>query len=99
LSQSRGLVVVALCPAANALDPSRHISQYAHTAWRVQDGAIDPEGEITQTTDGYLRLGTSNSLMRFDGVKFAPFAPPGLNVPTRGFTFLLGARHAAYGLE
>ena len=86
------LVVVILCVPANALDPNRHISQYGHTVWRVQDGAIDPAGEITQTADGYLWLGTSNGLLRFDGVKFVPFAPPGLNLPTRGFTFLLGAR-------
>ena len=86
------LVVVTLCVPSNALDPNRHISQYGHTVWRVQDGAVDLAGEITQTADGYLWLGTTNGLMRFDGVKFVPFAPPGLNLPTRGFTFLLGAR-------
>src|ERR1700682_2446720 len=73
------LVVVILCVPANALDPNRHISQYGHTVWRVQDGAIDPAGEITQTADGYLWLGTSNGLLRFGGVKFVPFASPGLN--------------------
>src|SRR4029077_10557219 len=86
------LVVVVLCVPANALDPNRHISQYGHTVWRVQDGTIDPAGEITQNADGYLWLGTSNGLLRFDGVKFVQYAPPGLNLPTRGFTFLLGAR-------
>jgi signal transduction histidine kinase/ligand-binding sensor domain-containing protein len=75
-----------------ALDPSRYISQYGHTAWRVQDGSVDPAAEITQTADGYLWLGTSNGLLRFDGIKFVRYAPPGLNFPTRGFTFLLGAR-------
>jgi ligand-binding sensor domain-containing protein/signal transduction histidine kinase len=80
-----------LCAVANALDPSRHISQYGHRVWRVNDGAIDPTGEITQTADGYVWLGSPNGLMRFDGVKFARYAPPGLNLPTRGFTFLLGA--------
>jgi signal transduction histidine kinase/ligand-binding sensor domain-containing protein len=81
-----------LCAAANALDPSRHISQYAHQVWRVNDGAIDPTGEITQTADGYFWLGSPNGLMRFDGVKFVRYAPPGLDLPTRAFTFLLGAR-------
>ena len=86
------LMAAVLCIPARALDPNRHISQYGHTVWRVQDGAIDPAGEITQTADGYLWLGTSNGLLRFDGVKFVPYAPPGLNLPTRGFTYLLGAR-------
>jgi PAS domain S-box-containing protein len=85
-------MVALLCARGNALDPGRQISQYGHTVWRVQDGTIDPAGEITQTTDGYLWLGTSNGLLRFDGVRFAPYAPPGLTLPTRGFTFLLGAR-------
>ena len=86
------LMVALLCAQANALDPGRRISQYGHTVWRVEDGTIDPAGEVTQTTDGYLWLGTSNGLLRFDGVRFAPYAPPGLNLPTRGFTYLLGAR-------
>src|ERR1700757_4217268 len=84
--------VVVLCIPANALDPNRRISQNGHTVWRVQDGTVDPAGEITQTADGYLWLGTSNGLLRFDGVKFVPYAPPGLDLPTRGFTYLLGAR-------
>src|SRR5258708_29765985 len=75
------LVVVILCVPANALDPDRHISQYGHTVWRVQDGAIAPAGEITQTADGYLWLGTSNGLLRFDGVKFFRFSPPAPNLP------------------
>ena len=81
-----------LWAAAKSPDPIQHISQYGHTVWRIQDGAVDPTGSITQTADGYLWLATSNGLLRFDGVKFAPFNPPGLNIPTRGFTFLLGAR-------
>ncbi|MBB6145288.1 signal transduction histidine kinase/ligand-binding sensor domain-containing protein [Silvibacterium bohemicum] len=30
---------------------------------------------ITQTTDGYLWIGTDAGLMRFDGVRFVPWAP------------------------
>src|SRR4051794_1783050 len=56
------------------LDPDRRISQYGHTAWRVQDGAIAPAGAITQTIDGYIWLGTSAGLMRFDGVRFVPWS-------------------------
>ena len=87
------LVVAVLCVPAHALDPNRHISQYGHTVWRVQDGAIDFAGEITQTADGYLWLGSTNGLLRFDGVKFVPFAPPGLNLPTqRRLNFAMSAK-------
>src|SRR6201998_551951 len=86
------LLGAPLWAAANSLDPTRAISQYGHTVWRIQDGAVDPASSITQTADGYLWLATSNGLLRFDGVKFVPFHPPGLNIPTRVFTFLLGAR-------
>jgi len=75
-----------------ALDPARYISQYAHTAWRVQDGVVDFGTTVTQTTDGYLWLGTANGLVRFDGVKFVRYEPPGVNLPTRGYNYLLGAR-------
>ena len=78
-----------------AVDPSKLISQYAHTAWRVQDGVVSPAVAITQTTDGYIWLGTANGLMRFDGVRFVPWvAPKGQSLPGqgRGFSYLLGAR-------
>jgi signal transduction histidine kinase/ligand-binding sensor domain-containing protein len=75
-----------------ALDPTRQISQYGHTAWRVQDGAVDVAETITQTADGYLWLGTTMGLLRFDGVKFVRYAPAGLNLPADNFTYLLGAR-------
>jgi signal transduction histidine kinase/ligand-binding sensor domain-containing protein len=73
-----------------ALDPARHISQYAHTAWRTQDGVVEVGTTIAQTTDGYLWLGTQNGLLRFDGVKFVPYDSAGL--PGHGYNYLLGAR-------
>ena len=42
-----------------ALDPSRQISQYGHTAWRIEDGVFaGAPNVIAQTTDGYLWIGT-----------------------------------------
>ena len=73
------LAVVALFLAAPSygLDPTRYLSQYGHTAWRLQDGAFAGAPDaIAQTTDGYLWLGTQSGLLRFDGVRFVPFAPP-----------------------
>jgi signal transduction histidine kinase/ligand-binding sensor domain-containing protein len=59
------------------IDPNKLISQYAHTAWRTQDGAFNGSPiVITQTRDGYLWIGTNIGLLRFDGVRFASWDPP-----------------------
>ncbi len=86
------LLLVAL-PRAHALDPDQRISQYAHTAWRVRDGAFaGTPSAITQTTDGYVWIGTLAGLLRFDGVRFVPFAPPGgKHLPSPAVISLLGA--------
>jgi ligand-binding sensor domain-containing protein len=71
------LLLFFLAPSARAVDPSRHISQYAHTAWRIQDGIFTgAPNTITQTADGYLWIGTQTGLVRFDGVRFVPWEPP-----------------------
>ena len=77
-----------------AVDPTRHISQYAHTAWRIQDGVFrGAPNAITQTTDGYLWIGTQAGLLRFDGVRFVPWTPPdGQHLPSSNVISLLGAR-------
>jgi signal transduction histidine kinase/ligand-binding sensor domain-containing protein len=87
-----GLLLAGL-PRALALDPDRRISQYAHTAWRVRDGAFaGAPTAITQTTDGYVWIGTLAGLVRFDGVRFEPFAPPaGKHLPNPSVISLLGA--------
>jgi len=64
-------------PAVLALDPSRQISQYGHTAWTLQDGVLPgAPTAMVQTRDGYLWIGTRGGLVRFDGVRFVPLAPP-----------------------
>jgi hypothetical protein len=34
------LIAFACCAAAGALDQDQRLSQYAHTAWRIQDGVF-----------------------------------------------------------
>ena len=84
------LLLLAPAPAA-AVDPERHISQYGHTAWRVYDGAIPNFNAITQTTDGYIWLGTQDGLMRFDGVRFSLWRSADGKPLIKVFTALLGA--------
>jgi hypothetical protein len=45
-------LALATGPAA-ALEPKTRITQYRHTAWRVQEGAFESApNAITQTADG-----------------------------------------------
>jgi signal transduction histidine kinase/ligand-binding sensor domain-containing protein len=69
------LAIVSRC--GFALNPALEISQYAHRAWLSRDGNIRGKiNAIAQTPDGYLWLGTSLGLVRFDGVRFVPFQFP-----------------------
>jgi signal transduction histidine kinase/ligand-binding sensor domain-containing protein len=71
------LTLILTASSALALDPSRRLTQYAHTAWTVRDGYL-PGGPIAlaQTTDGYLWIGTGSGLVRFDGARFDRWGPP-----------------------
>jgi PAS domain S-box-containing protein len=86
-------LLLAALPRSLALDPERRISQYAHTAWRVRDGAFaGTPSAITQTSDGYVWIGTHAGLLRFDGIRFVPFVPPaGSHLPYPAVISLLGA--------
>jgi signal transduction histidine kinase/ligand-binding sensor domain-containing protein len=56
---------------ASSSSHGQHLTQYAHTAWRFQEGVFDASPvSIAQTTDGFLWIGTLNGLIRFDGVHF-----------------------------
>ena len=93
-SLSRGLFLLfVLASTAWAVDLHTLISQYGHTAWRIQDGVVSNPGAITQTTDGYIWMRTASGLMRFDGVKFTPWtAPSGKSLAGNGISTLLGGR-------
>jgi signal transduction histidine kinase/ligand-binding sensor domain-containing protein len=87
------LFFFTLSPVA-ALDTSRQISQYGHTAWRIEEGVFaGAPNAMAQTTDGYIWIGTQAGVVRFDGVRFVPWRPPeGKELPSSRITSLLGAR-------
>ncbi|WP_260734942.1 sensor histidine kinase [Tunturiibacter lichenicola] len=97
------VVFTLLCVPAFPLNPDRKISQYAHNAWRMQEGFFDGEPEeIAQTTDGYLWIGTRGGLLRFDGVRFIRWIPSdGTGVAHSDISGLLGARDGSlwFGTE
>lgn len=77
-----------------AVDPNKRITQYAHAAWRLQDGFFNGAPHaITQTRDGYLWIGTQNELLRFDGVRISKWDPPdGSQLPPSRIWTLLASR-------
>lgn len=88
------LLLLSFGCSAWAVDPSRQMTQYGHATWRLQDGFLngDPQA-IAQTTDGFLWIGTQNGLVRFDGVRFVPWAPKLGDQPSSFWIqSLLGAR-------
>ena len=53
------------------MDPSRAMSQYIRDRWGPEQGfPRGPVYAITQTSDGYLWIGTEAGLVRFDGWNF-----------------------------
>ncbi len=68
--------------AAHALDPNKRLTQYAHTAWRIQDVFLpNTPYWISQTKDGYLGVGGGSGAQRFDGVRFTPWSVPIASTP------------------
>lgn len=78
----------------SSLDPAKRISQYVHTAWRIQDGVLpNLPLAFSQTTDGYLWIATFAGLIRFDGVQLVPWeGPEGQHLPDSRIVSVLGAR-------
>src|SRR5271167_1631890 len=70
--------VLLLAGSVYALDPNKHLTQYIHTSWRIQDGSL-PAGmfSITQTSDNFLWFSAlEQGVYRFDGARFLPWVPP-----------------------
>lgn len=59
-----GLAGAASTPAASSL------TAYQHTVWKAENGVPADIRSMAQTTDGWLWLGTSGGLYRFDGTQF-----------------------------
>ena len=65
--------VLAPCWAAHG---DQTLAQYSETAWGHKDGLPSTFiYAVTQTTDGFLWLGTADGLVRFDGVQFTRWRP------------------------
>jgi ligand-binding sensor domain-containing protein len=75
------------------LDRSFSAFQYLHTSWTQEEGGALPAIQtMAQTADGYLWLGTSSGLIRFDGMRFVRWAAgTGEELPSRNIRYLLSS--------
>ena len=65
------VLLMTLCAAI--AHPLEHME---HRRWLAADGGPSQIGAIAQTRDGYLWLGTNDSLFRFDGFRFSRYEAP-----------------------
>lgn len=69
------LLIVSLgaLSAGAAANPAlaRPLDGLEHRRWLAADGGPSQVGAIAQSADGYLWIGTNESLVRFDGLRFA----------------------------
>ena len=68
------LLSLGWATTSRGLNPTTAISQYQHDVWTERDGLPQSSVQaITQTSNGYLWVGTRDGLACFDGIKFAVF--------------------------
>jgi signal transduction histidine kinase/ligand-binding sensor domain-containing protein len=69
-------IALGISGPAQALNPDIRLNDYNHAAWATRDGAPGEITSMAQTPDGWLWLGTTTGLYRFDGVRFDRYEPP-----------------------
>jgi len=76
-----------------SLDPALAVSQYLRTSWTQEEGVDVPAVQaVAQGPDGYLWLGTSAGLIRFDGMRFFHWEPrAGEKLPSNDIRFLIAS--------
>jgi len=91
------LAFMALLTSATgvrALDSKVALGDYHHDIWTGKDGAPGEVSAMAQTTDGWLWIGSSSGLYRFDGVRFLRFETlSGEVAPKRPITALKALRN------
>ena len=72
-----------------ALDPYQSLSQLHHTSWTARNGLYGSVQALAQTADGYLRIGSTDGLFRFDGISFEHYQPERNALPSISVSALL----------
>jgi signal transduction histidine kinase/ligand-binding sensor domain-containing protein len=82
--------VALLAPAIPVFgaDDAGPIAQMYHSAWTARDGLRGVVSALAQTEDGFLWVGTTEGLYRFDGITFEAYKPETGSFPSTGIKAL-----------
>ena len=69
------VLAILSCAPMLALDPHHPLGQLYHTSWNAKSGLNGSVLALAQTTDGFLWVGTTDGLLRFDGLSFERYKP------------------------
>jgi len=72
-------------------DDAGPIAQMYHSAWTAKDGLRGLVSSLAQTEDGFLWVGTTEGLYRFDGMTFEAYKPDAGSFPATGIMTLEAA--------
>lgn len=71
-----------------ALDRDQNLHQLGHRVWSAKDGLFGNVYALAQTEDGFLWVGGSDGLYRFDGIQFQHYVPLSGTLPALRVTKL-----------
>lgn len=83
------LWLVLLSSSVFALDPNQPLTQLYHSSWNAKDGLNGSVNALAQTTDGFLWIGTTDGLYRFDGLYFELYKPEVNDLPSVAVSTLM----------
>ncbi|HYY98094.1 MAG TPA: two-component regulator propeller domain-containing protein, partial [Pyrinomonadaceae bacterium] len=89
------LLFALLCSPAAALERDQPLAQLYHTTWNERDGLSGAVTALAQTTDGFLWVGTTGGLFRFDGLRFESYMPGNGPLPSVSVSALMAVPDGA----
>jgi signal transduction histidine kinase/sugar lactone lactonase YvrE len=73
------------------VDRYQRLERMHHTAWTARDGLAGEPSSLAQTADGFLWIGTSDGLYRFDGIRLEAYSPTEGAIAARAVSTLTAA--------
>jgi signal transduction histidine kinase len=87
-----GILPILLCASLFALNPCQPLDDLYHSSWDARNGLNGTVTTLAQTTDGFLWVGTTDGLYRFDGISFERYGAQRGQLPSNFVSALLSVR-------